>query len=1098
VLQIFVSSSAEDRLARALAWLRDAHRDGAELLVVAAHRGAADDLVRRAAVEIGDLFGVHRATPLQLARDLASLPLAEAGTKPLSALALDALATRAIDAAASSGELEYFGPVAATPGFPRALARSLTELRLERARPSRLENGNRASRDIAALYARFEDELGSFALVDRAGVYDAAARSVEEGRHRWVGLPLLLFDVAPRTQAEASLLGALAAKAPACLALLPRGEEVAQRNLERAFGIEARELESAATATTPLARARVHLFAAADPERTEAIDPATDDVELFSAPGEDRECVEVVRRVQQRAAAGVPFDDMAILLRQPSAYLPLLEDALRRGGVPAWFSRGTSRPDPAGRAFLALLACAAEGLSASRFAEYLSLGEAPAPDSSGAPPPVEEVPWVEPRPDDQLVFKSLVPTATPAATSSAGDSGQTLPTPAAWERLLVDAAVIGGRDRWRRRLAGLREELELRRRHAADQDPAEVESHQRQIARLDNLARFALPIVDALDALPRSARWREWLVALERLAVLVLRDPERVQRLLADLRPMADVGPVALDQVRGVLADRLSFLRREPPLRRYGRVFVGTLEEALGRSFDTVFLPGLSEGMFPRKPFEDPLLLDAERRALELGLTLQEDRFAAERALLRRALGAARARLVASYPRIDQRLGRARVPSFYALDLLRAAYGGLPDLRAKERADASAGVGWPAPADPSAAIDAAEFDLAVLAPLLQAPAHAAQEIRGRARYLMGVNEPLKRSLRARWQRWHSAWSKVDGLVVDPKSTTAGGALALLAAELPTARSYSPTALQHFASCPYRFLLQAIHRLRPREDRTSPEQLDPLTRGSLFHETQYAFFAEARERSLLPLHRDFESELLDVADRALDEVARRFEDDLAPAIPRIWRSEIEGLRTDLRGWIKKLLEESSGFTPSHFEFAFGLDESDSRRRDPSSTPEPAMLQDGGRRLRGSIDLVERDWRRRALRVTDHKTGRAPREKTIVVGGGALLQPVLYALAAETLIAAEGERVESGRLFYCTSKGGYLTIDVPLDDRSRAAAAQVLATVEEAIRSGFLPAAPHEDACDWCDYRAVCGPYEEIRVAKKKKDRLEALAAVRKLD
>ena len=48
-------------------------------------------------------------------------------------------------------------------------------------------------------------------------------------------------------------------------------------------------------------------------------------------------------------------------------------------GVPAWFDRGTRRPHPAGRAFLALLACAAEGLSASRFAEYLSLGQLPEP-----------------------------------------------------------------------------------------------------------------------------------------------------------------------------------------------------------------------------------------------------------------------------------------------------------------------------------------------------------------------------------------------------------------------------------------------------------------------------------------------------------------------------------------------------------------------------------------------------------------------------------------------------------------------------------------------------------------------------------------------
>jgi ATP-dependent helicase/nuclease subunit B len=1092
VPSLVVSSSAEERLSTALGWLA-AEADRPQILLLAANRGAADDLLRRAATERGHLFAIHRATPVQAAFELAALPLAQAGTRPLAGLARIALATRAVDAARSEGALGYFAPVAGMPGFPLAASRSLAELRLQATRPAGLAAGDRASRDLAALLQRFENELEHFELVDLAGVYEAAARRVEEGSHRFVGLPLLLLDVTPQSSAEEALLAALCRRAPACLALVPAGEAGAAERIERALGVTAEPLPAGAPASA-LDRARRHLFSP-DPPPIVAMSP-DDDVELFSAPGEDRECVEIVRRVQSRAAAGVAFDEMAILLRQPSAYLPLLEDALRRGGVPAFFSRGTSRPDPAGRAFLALLACAAEGLSASRFAEYLSLGEAPDPGPTGAPPPVEEVPWVEPESDDQLVFKSLVPVA---GTVAPIEPGQTLPVPSAWERLLVDAAVIGGRDRWRRRLDGLREELLLRLRHAADEEATEGEHLRRQIARLDSLSRFALPIVDALAALPREAAWGEWLAALERLATLVLRDAERVLRLIADLRPMAEVGPVSLEQVRAVLSDRLTFLQSEPPARRYGRVFVATVSEALGHSFDTVFLPGLSEGIFPRKPFEDPLLLDAERRLLDPGLALQEDRFAAERALLRLALGAARGRLVASYPRIDQRLGRARVPSFYALDLLRAAYGELPDLHALERADAAATVGWPAPADAAAAIDDCEFDLAMLAPLLQpvGASHrgdraAARDVRGRARYLMHGNEHLARSLRARWSRWHPSWTKDDGLVTAPTSVAT---LELLAAELPGARSYSPTALQTFAACPYRFLLHAIHRLRPREDHTSPEQLDPLTRGSLFHETQFAFFGEVRARSLLPLHRDFEGELLDIADRALAGVAGRYEEDLAPAIPRIWRSEIESLRSDLRGWIKKLLEADTGFAPSHFEFAFGLDEVDGRKRDPESTAEPAVVL-GGRHLRGSIDLVERDWRRRALRVTDHKTGRAPSEKGIVIGGGELLQPVLYALAAEALIAGDDERVESGRLFYCTHRGGYLAVDVPLDERSRAAAAQVLDAVEDAVRRGFLPAAPREGACDWCDYRAVCGPYEELRVAKKKQAELASLVALRR--
>ena len=69
---------------------------------------------------------------------------------------------------------------------------------------------------------------------------------------------------------------------------------------------------------------------------------------------------------------------MAILLRSPFHYRTHLVEALRRAGIPAHFSRGTVLPEPGGRALLVLLRCAAEGLSAVRFAEYLSLGVAPA------------------------------------------------------------------------------------------------------------------------------------------------------------------------------------------------------------------------------------------------------------------------------------------------------------------------------------------------------------------------------------------------------------------------------------------------------------------------------------------------------------------------------------------------------------------------------------------------------------------------------------------------------------------------------------------------------------------------------------------------
>ena len=86
---------------------------------------------------------------------------------------------------------------------------------------------------------------------------------------------------------------------------------------------------------------------------------------------------------------------------------------------------------------------------------------------------------------------------------------------------------------------------------------------------------------------------------------------------------MGEVGPIDLDEARRVLAERLLTMESEPPAYRYGRVFVGTPDQARGRSFRVVFVPGLAERMFPQKPREDPMMLDGMREAVDPALPTQ-------------------------------------------------------------------------------------------------------------------------------------------------------------------------------------------------------------------------------------------------------------------------------------------------------------------------------------------------------------------------------------------------------------------------------------------------------------------------------------------
>jgi ATP-dependent helicase/nuclease subunit B len=1046
-----------------------------EVLVIAPSRGAADDFVRN---HCGSgVKGVHRTTLTGLAVDLASAPLAEAGLAPLTRIAGEAITARVIHGL--TGRIPYYQRVAHTPGLARAVAATLYELRMAGIDANAVAHTGLPGKDVALIAAGYEQQLERASLADFPILLQHARAVAEAGGHRFSGIPVILLGAAIETRRARDLVQAVIGRSPSVFAAYLRGDEQSGATYADLLGVAGEDIPDAAPETT-LRRIRTYLFAADLPDRR-----STDEtLDYFSAAGEGLECVEIARRIRALAAAGMAFDRMAILLRSPERYQPLVEEALRRAGIPAWFSRGVARPDPAGRAFLALLACASERCSASRFAEYLSLGQASAVDAPPSDPGAARV-----TPEDEILA-AMRRDRDPEQNAPAAPDGTSDPdvfqAPGGWEKLLVDAAVIGGRERWARRLKGLEQEMLIKAASIKDPDDAQRMYLERYIEKLQTLERFALPLIERLDSLPEQASWGVWLGHLEELARVSLRRPETVLSLLSELQSMDEVGPVQIDEVYDVLSDRLRFLRREPPARRYGRVFVGGIEEARACSFEAVFLPGLAEGVFPRKTLEDPILLDTYRAQLDRKLMLQEDRVSRERLLLHIAAASAKSRLIFSYPRIDVANSRPRVPSFYALEIARAALGRLPELREFEKTagdSAPSRLDWPAPLNPREAIDDAEFDLSYLA---RFSGRERDAIRARGRYLIEANTCLVRHLRTRASRWRPKWSTSDGLVAVDNSP----ARAILEQHRLAARSYSPSALQHYSACPYRFALYAIHQLRERDEAVAIEQMDPLTRGELFHRVQFELFRTLDAQGLLPLSPERLAEVSRIADAVLNRLAAEYQERLAPAIPRVWNTEIEDMRSDLRGWLQHIASDVE-WQPAYFEFAFGLKHDEDR--DPRSAAEPARL-DEGVVLRGSIDLIERHTARGSFRVTDHKTGKAPDDLPQYVGGGAVLQPLLYAMAAGKLLGAP---VESGRLSYCTQRGGYAAIEIPVTPQARARVQRVLETIDDAIRGGFLPAAPQRDACGRCDYRAACGPYEERRTARKHPGRVEPLVELRNM-
>lgn len=1065
--ELVTSRRSAERLEHARAFLAAQPADG-DVVVLGPTWETAAELVR----SLGrPMFGWQRSTLFRFAAELARASLLEEGLTLATPLSLEALWARVTFQLHEAGKLHRFEPVADRPGLARALGRTIADVRLAGVDVKRLEPG------LAAAAQAFEAALAEAKLVDRADVFRRAAARVDD-----VSLPaLVLVDVPLAAAAEVDFVRRLAARAEKVVALAADADGASVTRLSEALGVEPRALPPSSDGA--LRALQTQLFSGAAGEETFVLE------DLFSAPGEVRECVEIARRVLEAARAGTPFDRIGVLLRSPVTYRAPLEDAFRRAGVEAWFARGVPRPDPSGRALLALLKCAEDGLSARGFSEYLSLGQVPK-DEAGAPPAAlpEEARFVRGEVDESLLPLDEKTPAPPPPPEEVLDpdapvTAGRLRAPRRWERLIIDAAVIGGPDRWRRRLAGLRHRKEAEAA-APTATEAQVLRAQRELADLSALEAFGLPLLDELAALPVEAAWGEWIARLSALATRALKSPQRVLGVLQELSPMAVVGPVRLSEVRAVLTPRLSELFEAPQARRSGRVFVAPVEASRGLSFDVVFVPGLAERIFPQKLREDPLLADDVRRALSPALETNDERLAAERLALQLAVGAAAKRAVLSWPRIDAEHARPRVPSFYVLEAARAVEGKLPvyeELQRRAEGHGRVRLAWPAPALPAEAIDATEFDLAVLDQVL----HAKEGTKGRARYLIDANPHLARALRARYARWTAtAWTTSDGLV-KPKAAARDA----LAPHLVGKRPFSPTALELFAHCPYKFFLSTVLRLSPLEIPGELEELGPLEKGSMAHTVQYRVLSSLRDEGVKLTEATLPT-AFERLDAVLAEVAKETYDDFVPAIQRVWEDGVETLKADLREWLRRAAADTE-WAPWRFELSFGLANRD--EQDPSSVAEPVTLMEG-LQVRGSIDLVEKSGRG-TLRATDYKTGKARAKEGNVIGGGKHLQPVLYALVLEKLLPEL--KVEGGRLFYCTQAGGFTEVPTPLDPLAREAMGLVVRTIARSLEAGFLPAAPEKDACRWCDFKPVCGPDEERRVKKKlMREETKDLALLRK--
>jgi RecB family exonuclease len=1032
---------------------------------------AAVELPRRLAATGPGLTGLYPFKVLDLARAIAEPALLGRGLKAWDAGHDALLAARLLD--------EDPSPLvpADVPRAPvaAALARTLSVLRLGAVDPAQMESAARGAtndedgarlRLLARLYRRFVAEVEG-RLADPATLLQAARDNLV--RARWLeGAEVVIVDGLELERRERDFVLALARACPVRLVARERPSGLGMSSFAvwaAAHGIPEVPLEQTVLAALAppavpesLRRLRTRLF---EPPQGEAVRDSA--VELLTAPGEAAEIRGIVRRLLREAARGVPFEEMGVVLPRPQEYAPLVTDLLSRLAIPHRLHPSLPlRCGRSARSLLLLFRC--RGLARSAVMEFLTFA---------------------PIPFERLLAES-------------GDAARARPS--RWDALSRDAGIVSGLDRWR---VGLRAHAEAERQAAQEESAGDrAERRRRGASEADDLLRVVEALAQTLDGLSGEASWPEWSRRLEAVFDAWVgreRDRAAVADVLADLGGLGSVSPRApWREVEAVLEARFEWERLPVEPLTSGGIHVGALDAMAGLTFRVLAIPGLVEGGYPGVLRPDPFLLDDEREALAAGVTpsgkagaarqlslfdpqeaapsapgradrlpTTQDRLLEARRRFHRALRQATERLVLSYPRADPRTGRERLPSLFFVAAASALEGrpvGAADLDALVGEDDLDAVAL------EDTLDASERDRVRVR---RGGDEAADAIAAGSTFFRGARQALK-------ARWSPRLTPYDGLVAYPADHPEA---ARFAAEIrprldPVSSDWplSASRLATFAQCGFRYLLQHVIGLDAVLEPEERRRLEPLERGSLFHDVAERFLRERRQKGELPLRESAEMQrrLMEMADEALASLVA----GSPPRFTLLWERERARFRDGLAAWLEREVAGSHRATPAHFEVAFGL--SRAVGSEEPHLPDPLSVDLGdGRTLRvsGRIDRIDRKPDG-TLVLRDYKTGRAPRDEGGLFRGGRQLQIPFYVLAAARIFP--GQPVVEAFLDFVDG-GRQVSFD---PERVQGPEFRdLLRGLVDAIAEGSFVQEP--TACDWCDFTAVCGPKGLIDARRRHK-------------
>lgn len=515
-----------------------------------------------------------------------------------------------------------------------------------------------------------------------------------------------------------------------------------------------------------------------------------------------------------------------------------------------------------------------------------------------------------------------------------------------------------------------------------------------------------------------------------------------------------------------------------------GRVNVLSAASARALEIPYLFVAGLSELDFPASSQQGQIYSDRERaRLIQAGLPFvnRPDRSREEMLLFYEVVTRAVRRLYLSYPSLDEK-AQPLSPSPYLEEVERVFGNRLHretqlDLRPVAQSETPWSEGQYRVDSVHAALNGDFENLARLANCQDQQA-VFQSI------IAGLN-----TVDARQDR--HVFSQFEGII--------NGAIAKaeLASRYGRDRVWSPSELEDFAACPFRFLIQHVIGLQAVPDLELAT--DYLTRGRLLHNV------------LAEFHRRVNSRLGgrgSPSGLAGSEAWMVFVQSVENVIgnegitSRLHAAHIELEKRLLLKYGREYLAQHRDYDsawqdmeepllPAYFEVAFGASRVDGREEMDLRSTVPLEISAGSEMVRigGRIDRIDVGRRDGQLvfSIVDYKSGSPRRYNKKSIDDGTALQLPLYAMAAEELFFRhEGGLPHSAGYWFLKEKGFSIKaaremFQSPSEQRTgpgdwettRKAAIETVRSLVRSVQGGEFPVFSRDDNCtSTCELKTIC--------------------------